>query len=94
MTFFARYFPLPGATPAQAESLAQSCQKATFGVNQQDVLDESYRKAGKMDVENFALNFNPVSSGLLKHVKERLFSVDFKPREVRAELYKLNVYGE
>jgi len=29
----------------QLEALAQTCEPATFGLEQQDVLDEMYRKA-------------------------------------------------
>ena len=31
----------------QLEHLSETCDKATFGLNKEDVLDESYRKAGK-----------------------------------------------
>ncbi|KDQ10392.1 hypothetical protein BOTBODRAFT_115948 [Botryobasidium botryosum FD-172 SS1] len=79
------------ATPAQLEHLADSCDKATFGVNQEDVLDETYRKAGKLDADHFAWNFQ--AFGLVDHIKKVLFAMDSKPREIRAELYKLNVYG-
>jgi hypothetical protein len=40
-----------------SKHLSDACQPATFGVNKEDVLDESYRKAGKMDVTDFATNF-------------------------------------
>ncbi|KDQ10396.1 hypothetical protein BOTBODRAFT_178241 [Botryobasidium botryosum FD-172 SS1] len=86
-----RRLALQGATDAQLEHLANSCDKATFGVNQQDVLDETYRKAGKLDADHFAWNFQ--AFGLVNHIKKVLFALDSKPREIRAELYKLNVYG-
>ncbi|KAJ7787543.1 hypothetical protein B0H14DRAFT_3892995 [Mycena olivaceomarginata] len=34
--------------------LAAACDQATFEVNQKDVLDESYRKAGKMELSKVA----------------------------------------
>ncbi|EJD52892.1 hypothetical protein AURDEDRAFT_54784, partial [Auricularia subglabra TFB-10046 SS5] len=71
----------------ELEELAAACQPATFGVNEQDVLDETYRKAGKLDRDDFALNLDIVGSGLLQAVKDAL------PRDIKAELYKLNVYG-
>ncbi|KDQ10394.1 hypothetical protein BOTBODRAFT_115909, partial [Botryobasidium botryosum FD-172 SS1] len=86
-----RRLALQGATPAQLEHLANSCDKATFGVNQQDVLDEAYRKAGKLDADRFAWNFQ--AFGLVDCIKKALFAMDSKPRDIRAELYKLNVYG-
>ncbi|KDQ10393.1 hypothetical protein BOTBODRAFT_115887 [Botryobasidium botryosum FD-172 SS1] len=87
----ARRLALQGATPAQLEHLANSCDKATFGVDQEDVLDESYRKAGKLDADHFAWNFQ--ATDLVDRIKKALFALDLKPREIRAELYKLNVYG-
>ena len=36
-----------------------TCQPATFGAQEQDVLNESYRKAWKMDMDNFSTRFNP-----------------------------------
>lgn len=89
--------PLPNSED-ELKALANACARATFGLNQEDVLDETYRKARAMDAEHFAMNFNPASSGLLEHVKNRFFYLesgvnDNGPRRVRAELYKLNVYG-
>ncbi|KDQ10395.1 hypothetical protein BOTBODRAFT_147759 [Botryobasidium botryosum FD-172 SS1] len=86
-----RRLAIQGATPAQLAHLANSCDKATFGVNQEDVLDESYRKAGKLDADRFAWNFQALN--LVDRIKQVLFTMDSKPREIRAELYKLNVYG-
>ncbi|KAF9535325.1 hypothetical protein CPB83DRAFT_901074 [Crepidotus variabilis] len=79
-------------TQEQISALAQACQPATFGVNQQDVLDESYRKAGKMDAENFATQFSPNDLGMIAIIKGHLFR-ERSEQPMRAELYKLNVYG-
>ncbi|KDQ10461.1 hypothetical protein BOTBODRAFT_178123 [Botryobasidium botryosum FD-172 SS1] len=84
----ARRIKFPSTAAAQLEALADACAKATFGHEHEDVLDESYRKAGKMDVEQFALKFDVNSSGLLEHVRRSLFPMDSKLRPVRAELYK------
>ncbi|EJD46049.1 hypothetical protein AURDEDRAFT_184405 [Auricularia subglabra TFB-10046 SS5] len=81
------------ASVSELEKLAAGCKPATFGVNEQDVLDESYRKAGKLDRNDFSLNLDVVSSGLLRTVKDSLFSWEESPRGIKAELYKLNVYG-
>ena len=55
----------------QLEHLAQACQPATssFGVRQQDVLDESHRKAGKMDAVDFSTNFNPKDSRIMEVIR-------------------------
>ncbi|KAH9913016.1 uncharacterized protein B0H18DRAFT_1088222 [Fomitopsis serialis] len=75
------------------EHVAQSCDIATFGVNQKDVHDESYRKAGKLDAEHFSPKFDPTRSGLLDIIGTELMERDRDSPSVRAELYKLNVYG-
>ncbi|KAH9984619.1 hypothetical protein BJV77DRAFT_1071918 [Russula vinacea] len=51
----ARHIDLGNATSDELEKLTQACEPATFGLNQEDVLDETYRKAGKMDPECFSL---------------------------------------
>lgn len=81
------------ASVPELDKLAAACQPATFGVNEQDVLDESYRKAGKLDRNDFSLSIDVVGSGLLRAVKNALFSWEESPRDIKAELYKLNVYG-
>ncbi|TFL04312.1 hypothetical protein BDV98DRAFT_312908 [Pterulicium gracile] len=41
---------------AEVADLVDACQPATFGRNDEDVLDESYRKAGKLEPSSFATN--------------------------------------
>lgn len=82
------------ASAADLNKLATACQPATFGMNQEDVLDESYRKAGKLDKSDFSINLDVVRSGLLQAVHDGLFSWEASPRHIQAELYKLNVYGQ
>lgn len=62
-------------------------------MNQQDVLDESYRKAGKLDNTNFAVKFDIGRSGLIEVIRSNFLAEYNERRSVRAELYKLNVYG-
>ncbi|KZV82651.1 hypothetical protein EXIGLDRAFT_585282, partial [Exidia glandulosa HHB12029] len=76
----------------ELEKLASVCQAATFGRNQVDVLDESYRKAGKLDSGDFALGLEIIASGLLDKVHDALFGWEGRSRDIQAELYKLNVY--
>ena len=82
------------ATATHLQQLADACQPAKFGVNQEDVLDETYRKAGKLDNEDFMIRFDPARSGILDVVHSEL-AIDrlVKNDAIRAELYKLNVYG-
>lgn len=77
----------------QLKALADACQPASFGLNKQDVVDETYRKAGKMDNTKFATLFNPRDAGLLDSVVTNLLRDRITIDEVSVELYKLNVYG-
>ena len=80
------------ATEAQLVTLAAACEPASFGIAKKDVIDESYRKAGKMDPSDFAMQFSPTSSGIMEGVRKSLFS-NRTTESIKVELYKLNVYG-
>ena len=69
----------PSSQPAQApkislgspensdEALARlmkDCQVAGFGFKGKDVVDETYRKARKMEAENFSTDFSPYEVGI------------------------------
>ena len=96
-----RFINLADATPEDLQALADACEPATFGRNQEDVYDETYRKAVKLDSSNFALKFDPVQLGLVDVIRTEMLEEGKKliverpeaGRGVRAELYKLNVYG-
>ena len=64
---------------------------ATFGLGDKDVLDESYRRAGKLDADNFTWKFPFLD--LKKVVQKSLLPYKQGGREIILELYKLNVYG-
>ncbi|PPQ69507.1 hypothetical protein CVT24_001461 [Panaeolus cyanescens] len=80
------------ATNSDLEALSNACQPASFGVGGQDVLDASYRKAGKMDTTCFATQFSPLTHGIVDLIREDLFKGEDE-RGIGVELYKLNVYG-
>jgi hypothetical protein len=75
--------------------LTKACEPASFGMNQKDVLDETYRKAGKMDSGCFAsmLDSGPVQSNLLEIIRGYLLEGTQSTKNIKTELYKLNVYG-
>ncbi|KAI0345626.1 hypothetical protein BDW22DRAFT_1353163 [Trametopsis cervina] len=75
------------------KALAEACDPATFGRADQDVYDESYRKAGKLNATHFAINFHPGPAGLLDEIRDVLLEGYNFDTEITAELYKLNVYG-
>jgi len=73
--------------------LLDDCKPATFGRGNQDVLDEAYRKAGKMDATGFCTDFNYADHGILDTVAQALVQsvLDNEYSGLRAEVYKLNV---
>ena len=74
--------------------LIHDCQPATFGLGNKDVLDEEYRKAGKMDSEEFCSSFNLAEHSIMDTITQALVQSVWSKKEmngVRAELYKLNV---
>ena len=78
-------------SPEALERLADACDPATFGINDQDVYDESYRKAGKLSAGEFSTGLDVVN--LIKIVRNNLLRGRQAQKPVRAELYNLNVYG-
>ena len=95
-------FPLPDCDDGSRKMLnflLRYCEPATFGVGGRDVLDEEYRKAGKLDTSQFSTNFHPHDCGILDSIQQILLpstirggqGVGVGPQGVRAELYKLNV---
>jgi hypothetical protein len=76
--------------------LVKEGEPATFGKGHKDVFDEEYRKAGKIDTENFCTNFTPYEYGVVDMIVQALaYSTDKSRtnyRGIRAQLYKLNVY--
>jgi len=56
-------------------------------------MDESYRKAGKMDTVNFATNLDLHSSGLIESIRNQLLGWGGAERSIKVELYKLNAYS-
>ncbi|KAI9873288.1 MAG: hypothetical protein M1830_000577 [Pleopsidium flavum] len=94
--------PLSPGHGSELNRLLEDCQPATFGLGGVDVLDESYRKASKLDNTRFSTNFNPYDYGIVDTISQILFpSIDkysdedsgLELRGVRAELYKLNIYS-
>lgn len=73
--------------------MAEYCDPATFGRNQEDVYDETYRKAVKLDNIAFAVNLVPGHCGLIDNIREILLEGHDAGTSIRCELYKLNVYG-
>lgn len=73
--------------------LVEASQAATFGRGGEDVFDESYRKAWKMDCSQFAPQFDVIHSGVMDIVHEQLLHYEKGGVKLDPRLYKLNVYG-
>ncbi|CAG8946752.1 unnamed protein product [Penicillium salamii] len=75
--------------------LVNDCEPATFGKGQEDVLDPQYRKAGKLDPQQFTSSFHLSDFQILENVEQVLLPDLFlgQNRHLKAELYKLNVYS-
>jgi hypothetical protein len=88
-----RHINLASATYEELEQLTQACVPASFGVKEKEVLDETYRKAGKLDPERFASPLHPAQTDLMKIVRGYLLEGTQSTESIVAELHKLNVYG-
>jgi hypothetical protein len=97
-------FPLDTAYPEKQRSkqphqglvnLLGDMDKATFGLGGEDVYDESYRRAAKLDTSRFSTSFCPYDVGIMDTIASILvpgLNLGDGGRIARAELYKLNVY--
>jgi hypothetical protein len=65
-------FNKDGPSPADFEHLLKACQPASFGRAGEAVLDEKYRKAGKLDRSQFATTFCPYEAGIVDVVTQLL----------------------
>ncbi|KAK7409295.1 hypothetical protein QQX98_008535 [Neonectria punicea] len=86
--------PIDEATSDHLDRLLADMQPATFGLGGEDMYDENYRKASKLDPSKFATNFCPYNVGIIDVVSQLLLPnpASGKQRAIKAELYKLNVY--
>lgn len=76
--------------------LLKLCAPAPFGRGKEEVLDDAYHKASKLDPAQFATTFCPYECGIVDVVAQLLLPEARhagQSRGVRAELYKLNVYS-
>jgi len=65
-------FNKDGPTSNDLEHLLKACQPASFGRAGEAVLDEKYRKAGKLDRSQFATTFCPYEAGIIDVVTQLL----------------------
>lgn len=60
------------SSPAALQQLASDCSPATFGRGTQDILDPSFRQAGKMEPANFATTFHPADLRIITLIERIL----------------------
>lgn len=87
-------FPVDDVNEQSFERLLNDCAPATFGYGGKDVLDESYRRAIKLDPLAFSSDLNVYDLGIVDVIAQILLPSAHDAehlRGVRAELYKLNV---
>ncbi|KIY48934.1 hypothetical protein FISHEDRAFT_25386, partial [Fistulina hepatica ATCC 64428] len=86
---------LAAANASQLRDLSAACERAPFGLNGENVFDEHYRMARKMDTTQFAMSFDVYRSGLIQVVETELVKNNAVSPDcyIVPELYKLNVYG-
>ncbi|KZV73770.1 hypothetical protein PENSPDRAFT_602316 [Peniophora sp. CONT] len=85
---------LVSASSEQLEALMLACEPASFGRGGEDVMDEDYRKAGKLDVSRFSTPIVPERTTLARIVSDFLLEGEESKTGVEMELYKLNIYGK
>lgn len=89
--------PISDSSAARLNQLVADCEPASFGRGKKDVIDPSYRKAGKLDPHRFASSFHPADFGIIEQIEQILLPAVggnggvLASRELHAELYKLNV---
>ena len=88
-----RFIDFASVTSEDLDFLIAACDPATFGRGSEDVYDESYRKAVKMDASDFVAQLDLTGSGLVRIVEDQLLQSETEKMHIRAQLYKLNVYG-
>ena len=86
------HFPVNASEQSAFDHLINDCQPATLGHDGQDVYDETYRKATKMD-NSACTDFCPYEAGIIDVIVQLLLPEVSNKRGIRAELYKLNVYS-
>jgi hypothetical protein len=79
-------------TDTQIRHLVSDCEPAGFGRGQELVMDDQYRKASKLDPDRFATSFHPADHGIIHALEKILVPQLDISRQVKVELYKLNVH--
>jgi hypothetical protein len=94
-SFVLRFIDFGNAQEEHLIELAAACQKATFGLDQTNVLDKTYCKADKLNLDQFSAQLDVVSSDLMDAITPDILDGQDMDADMAlvAEFYKLNVYS-
>lgn len=81
--------PEKNTSSQEFHKLLAACQPASFGLGNKNVLDEEYRKAGKLDCTDFATTFCPYAAGIVDLVTQLLV-----PHTNQTQHFGVRVSGE
>ena len=80
------------------QQLVADCDPASFGLGDKDVIDPEYRRAVKLNPDQFASSFHPANHGIIENIEQILLPSlnsehenKLQSRKIHAELYKFNV---
>ncbi|KAF5344303.1 hypothetical protein D9756_011599 [Leucocoprinus leucothites] len=76
------------------QDLVDACSPAPFGRGAESVLDDTYRKALKLEDNLFAWRFNPDSGNFIAQLAHQLSPWAKFNKGFRAEVSKLNIYTQ
>ena len=79
----------PGVSEAAMIKLLDACSVASYGYKGKNVVDKNYRNAFKLEPDHFFTNFQISSIPILQEIQSIVPTVV----GLKAELYKLNIYG-
>ena len=87
--------PSKAGDTGNLKDIVTACSPASFGRGGEDIFDESYRNAGKLDLDKFLTSFCPYTTGIIDVVSQLLLpnAIGSERRGVTSELYKLNTYS-
>ncbi|KAG1756838.1 uncharacterized protein EDB91DRAFT_1094709 [Suillus paluster] len=86
-----RKINLLSPTQDQLESLHEACHLAAYDYDHGEVPNKL--RAGRLDATAFATQFNLENTGLVDAVGQALFEGMTVRRDIRFELFELNIYG-
>ena len=92
--FFLRFIDFTCVTSKELNLLFATRRPVPFHHESEDVYNESYRKALKLEAPDFAVRLDLVGSGLMRNVEDKLLQHEMENKCLRGEVCELNAYGK